>query len=441
MILVGNQRGGARNLAQHLLKEENERVQLHELRGFVADDLDGALGEAYATSRGTRCKQFLFSLSLNPPPEADVSDAAFERAINLAEERLGLSGQPRAVVFHEKYGDDGNLRRHAHAVWSRIDAEEMKAVQLSHSHRKLQDVSRELYLEHGWKMPQGLAVTGARDPRNFTLDEWQQARRAGNDPREIKAAFQDAWAISDSKAAFIHALEERGYRLARGDRRGFVAMDHEGEIYAVPKWAGVKTRDVRERLGEESALPALEEIRLAIARDMQRKMEEFQAEAGAREENQEQEAQHRQDILEARHQGQETALTEAQRLRTEDEEQERQGRFRKGLLGLWDRLRGAYKRTEEQNDLEADLARRRDEDERERLAALQREKEAEAARERELEKQRAEDLRRELEADAQRYRDMEAERREQRREEFMEQRRNDDQARRALQRDGPSLDR
>lgn len=47
MILVGNQRGGARDLARHLMKQENERVEVAELRGFVADDLDGAFQEAY----------------------------------------------------------------------------------------------------------------------------------------------------------------------------------------------------------------------------------------------------------------------------------------------------------------------------------------------------------------------------------------------------------
>ena len=37
MILVGNQRGGAKDLADHLLKQENEHVEVHELRGFIAD--------------------------------------------------------------------------------------------------------------------------------------------------------------------------------------------------------------------------------------------------------------------------------------------------------------------------------------------------------------------------------------------------------------------
>lgn len=123
-------------------------------------------------------------------------------------------------------------------------------MQLSYSKNKLQEVSRELYLEHGWKMPRGLASKEHADPRNYTLAEWQQAKRAGKDAARIKADLQDAWAISDGKAAFSHALEERGYKLARGDRRGFVVVDHHGEPYSLSKWADVKAKQLKERLGD-----------------------------------------------------------------------------------------------------------------------------------------------------------------------------------------------
>jgi hypothetical protein len=213
MILVGNQRGGAKNLALHLLKEENEHVEVHEIRGFTSQNLTSALREADAISRATRCKQYLFSLSLNPPPNENVSVEAFEDAINRVENKLGLTGQPRAIVFHEKEG-----RRHCHTIWSRIDAKELKAVHLPFTKRKLQEIARELYLEHGWTMPRGLSNSQERDPRNFTLAEWQQAKRTGQNPQVVKTAFQDAWAISDSKSAFINALEERGLnrRVATG---------------------------------------------------------------------------------------------------------------------------------------------------------------------------------------------------------------------------------
>ena len=103
--------------------------------------------EVYAVSKGTQATRFLFSLSLNPPRDQNVPTDAFEAAIAKVERKLGLEDQPRAIVFHEKDG-----RRHAHVVWSRINAEEMKAVNLPHFNLKLRDIFRELYIEHGWEM-------------------------------------------------------------------------------------------------------------------------------------------------------------------------------------------------------------------------------------------------------------------------------------------------
>ncbi len=263
MILQGNQRGGARRLALHLLKEENEDVEVHELRGFVSEDLVSALNEVYALSRGTKAKQFLFSLSLNPPPSENVSTEVFAGAIERVERKLGLADQPRAIVFHEKEG-----RRHCHAVWSRIHAAEMKAIALPFTKRKLMDISRELYLEQGWKMPRGLMSSPERDPRNFTLAQWQQAKRTGKSAKDIKQALQECWAVSDSQKAVAQALKERGYLLARGDRRGFVALEHRCEVFAVSKWVGIRTKKVRSRLTDQDALPSVDEARAQIARDM-----------------------------------------------------------------------------------------------------------------------------------------------------------------------------
>ena len=189
MILKGSQRGSGQNLAVHLMRtDDNEHVSLHELRGFASDNLKDAFKEVEAVSRGTRCRQYLFSLSLSPPEQARVSVAQFEQAIDRVESKLGLEGQSRVIVFHEKEG-----RRHAHCVWSRIDAETMTARQMSFYKNKLSNLSRDLYLEHGWQMPRGIAVAGARDPTNFTLAEWQQAKRQGIDPRWLKSTLQACW--------------------------------------------------------------------------------------------------------------------------------------------------------------------------------------------------------------------------------------------------------
>jgi len=363
MIFIGNQRGGAKNLAAHLLSPDNEHVDVHQVRGFASDSVGGAFNEAYALSRGTRCKQFLFSLSVNPPAKENVSTRDFEAAIDRAEEKLGLDGQPRAIIFHEKNG-----RRHAHAVWSRIDTDEMKAVQLSFTHKKLQQVSKELFIEHGWQMPRGMVDKDQRDPKNFTLDEWQQAKRQGKDPRSIKTALQDSWATSDSKAAFTHALKERGFSLARGDRRGFVAIDRQGEVYAIgKKWLGVTTKAIKERLGDPQDLPDVETAKQQIARDMQPSLDRWNKALLQRKERLDALYQKRKgDLIERQRQERKTAFEKLEERRV-NEGRERQMRLRTGVKGLWDRLRGEHKRIQSMNEKEAYQAHMRDRADKDRL--------------------------------------------------------------------------
>ncbi|MCW2308865.1 relaxase/mobilization nuclease domain-containing protein [Rhodobium gokarnense] len=358
MILVGNQRGGGKQLALHLLKEENDHVQVHEIRGFVAQDLRGALNEAYAVSRGTRCKQYLFSLSLNPPSSAVVETADFEAAIARIENELGLDGQPRAIVFHEKEG-----RRHAHAVWSRIKTDDMKAVQLSYTKKTLMGMARELFLEHGWTMPRGLVQSDAGDPRNFSLAEWQQAKRQGKDPRAIKAALQDAWAISDAKTSFIHALEERGYRLAKGDRRSFVALDMHGEVCALPKWIGVRTKAVRQRLSDEDDLPDVAATKAKIAEEMQEAMQRHKGQLLSDLQPYNSQLHKQRRAMVHRHRATRQKLIETIEHRKWQEARIRQSRFRSGLKGLWDWARGETKRIQHRNEREAAACALRDREE------------------------------------------------------------------------------
>lgn len=261
MILKGNSRANGRELALHLLNvEDNEHATVHELQGFMANDLMGAFQEAEAISRGTKCQQYLFSLSLSPPKSAKVSIEKFEIAITTIEQRLGLSDQSRAIVFHEKKG-----RRHAHCVWSRIDVAKMRAINLPHFKRRLMDISRELYLEHGWEMPPGLLDHADRNPLNYSHAEAGQSKRVKRDPVKLKELFQSCWASSDSRSAFAAALWEQGFCLARGDRRGFVAVDASGEIYSLSRWCGVKTKELRFRLGNGNDLPNVAEAIALLA--------------------------------------------------------------------------------------------------------------------------------------------------------------------------------
>jgi hypothetical protein len=210
VTIKAKERGDGAKLARYLLTmRENDHVELHDVRGFVSDDLLGAFREADAIAAGTHCTKHLFSISLTPPQDAAVTVAEFEKAADKVERKLGLENQPCAIVFREKDG-----RRHAHVVWSRIDAERMGAINLSHYKLHLRGVSRELFRAHGWEMPKGLRNWKERDPLSFTREEWQQARRGGLDPKQIKAVFQECWAQSDSGSSLAQALKERGFTLA-----------------------------------------------------------------------------------------------------------------------------------------------------------------------------------------------------------------------------------
>jgi len=356
MILKGNQRASGRELALHLLNvEDNEHAVLHELRGFLSDDLIGAFKETEAISLGTKCQQYLFSLSLNPPISANVSIDEFERAIFEIEHRLGLNDQPRAVVFHEKNG-----RRHAHCVWSRIDVDRMRAINLPHFKRRLMDISRELYLEHKWDMPAGLRRAEDRNPLNFSGAEASQAKRTKRSPADLKKLFKGCWEVSDSRVAFAAALRDKGYCLARGDRRGFVAVDADGEIYSLSRWCGVKAKELRKRLGDPNDLPDVETALKHVSQEAsstktESRQKDLRTQKSAHERK-------RLELVAVQREARASLLT-AQENRQVKELAERQTLLPTGLKAAWARISGQYHRLCEEMAVRASDCQTRDRDE------------------------------------------------------------------------------
>ncbi|MEM9762542.1 MAG: relaxase [Pseudomonadota bacterium] len=367
MILKGAQRSGAKALATHLSNEsDNDFVEVHEVRGFLSEDMTGAFEEVQAIAKGTRCKQPFFSVSLNPPNDVSVGIEIFEAAIDKIEEANGLTGQPRVIVFHEKEG-----RRHAHAVWSRIDAETMTARNLPHFKNKLQAISRTIYIEHQWKMPKGLIDRSQSNPTNVTLAEWQAAKRRGRNAIDQKALIQQCWAASDDRASFATALAERGYRLAQGTRRSHVIVAHDGEVFAVARATGRKAKDVRARLGDPTDLPSVDEAMARhradlgaqfgrLAREARRGLTADQAHLDAK-----------RTAMIAEHRRERTLLDEGQAKRWHAEAAERAATLRAGLSGLWQRLTGQRSKIVARNEAAVLSALSRDREQRQRMIDAQ----------------------------------------------------------------------
>lgn len=365
MILVGNCRGGGQELAHHLMSEENTFIEVHSVRGYVAEDLHGAFKEAHALSMATKAKKYLYSLSLNPPIGAHVSTEEFETKIERLEQKLGLEGQPRVIVFHVKNGDD---RRHCHVVWSRIDMDEMKAIKIDYDRKILFREARELFLEFGWELPEGYRSPDLADSKNFSLAEWQQAKRQNQDPRYLKQVFQHCWQISDSKATLAHALKEHELILCQGERRPFVAVDRHGEVYNLARWTGIKVKQVRERLGSNEDLPTIEEAKRDHTKTAEPVLDRWketlqQKTATLKAVHKSQKRQ-----LKEKHRQQRNELAQKHKQRWGQEFHRRQNRYNKGWRGLFDRfLTGRYRRIKEQNEREAFECYRRDRAEKDAL--------------------------------------------------------------------------
>lgn len=269
MIPFSSQRGLGQDLATHLLNEhDNELVELAEVRGAIVGDLHGAFAEWEAQAHAlTRCQNYLYSLSVNPDPAQDpLSRAQYFDYIDRVENKLGLSDQPRAIVFHNKYG-----REHCHVIWSRIDADNEKAVQLAFDREKLMMVTREFAHDHGLGLPDGYFKDRDGKNKQLSLYEMHQERSTGLSKEERMEQVTDAWRGSDSPKAFIQALAERGYILATG-QRPYVLVDLYGNMNALPKLINdktIRTKDIRAFLEKEfppQSLPSVEEARALAER-------------------------------------------------------------------------------------------------------------------------------------------------------------------------------
>lgn len=252
MIPKASQRAGGQQLATHLMNEfDNDSVEIAEVRGAIAGDLHGAFAEWHAISKATQCQKYLYSVSLNPDPQqGPLPRDLYFKFVDRVEKTFGLGEQPRAVVFHVKHG-----REHCHVVWSRIDGDRLRAVHLSHDHQKLRTITREFAREHGLRLPPGLQQDNRLErfndrARGENLAEQQQQERTGITKAERMRAVSAAWKEGGTPLQFVAALEQRGYLLARGDRRAYVVVDRGGEIHSLSRQlAGVPAKEVKARLG------------------------------------------------------------------------------------------------------------------------------------------------------------------------------------------------
>jgi hypothetical protein len=272
VIISGGSRSNWRYFAKHLMKtEENERVHVAEIRGLVADNVFDAFREIDALGMGGQTTNRFYHADINPRADEHLTAEEWEQAVDTLERNLGLEGQPRFVVEHEKEG-----RTHRHVVWSRIDLDTLKAIPDSWDYKQHQQTSRELEAALGLEPVNGvLGPDGKRVPRRPKNYETRKGKETGIRPEDVAADLSELWRGSDSGQAFAAALAEHDFILAKGDRRDFVVVDQAGHEHSLARRVDAKAAEVRERMKdvERDALPTVSEAR-SLARERAKESKE-----------------------------------------------------------------------------------------------------------------------------------------------------------------------
>ena len=249
MIISGGSRNNWRFFSKHLMKtDENERVDVTEIRGLAGDTVLQGFREMDALAGGTRVKNFFYHANLNPREDEHLTPEQWDKAVDTLEKNLGLEGQSRMVVEHEK-----QARIHKHVIWSRIDPDSMTAISDSQNYAKHAATSRELEQEFGLAPVRGVLMEpdGPRPERRPKNWETFRGHKSGIDPQQVKAEVSELWHSSDNGKAFRTALAERGYVLCTGDRRDFCLIDPAGQEHSLGRRiAGVKAAELREGLAD-----------------------------------------------------------------------------------------------------------------------------------------------------------------------------------------------
>lgn len=250
MIIKGRPREGAASLASYLLADKNERVEILEMAatigrtrhqteaGFLRGEIHSWEAEALAQTKATKP---LYHAQLRTPDNEPLTREQWTRTIDRLEEELNLKGHPRVVISHTFGGTE-----HVHVVWSRLDRDRGKLVDMKDNFAAHNKVAREMEKEFGLRE----LVTPEKSKkrhREFEKDSLQ-ARRTGADLGKMKQQITASYIVANGDATkFVRTLDELGYRVSPGDKRAFIITDATGGVYnPVRLIDGMKEKPFRE---------------------------------------------------------------------------------------------------------------------------------------------------------------------------------------------------
>ena len=291
-------------LLAHLLKPENESIEILEIGNSVAADISGVLDDIWIFRDGSQAKYGLIHCSINPAKHC--TREALLAAANSVRVELDPDGtRPWIIIAHVKAratATSDASKSHAHLVLGTISTDGSgRALNDFRSKIRTECVARiwefAMRPENGGREPatlgrhhktvlKFLGERGRHDVRNWLIEAFgedpekprsamssrsrQKAKRVGLNLPKAKAAVVAAWSQTGEIAAFRVALAAAGYELIQGKKVNvWVVIDKDGNaVGSLDRLLRMKRHEIkdlmeksddRDRSKSQSRLPTADD--------------------------------------------------------------------------------------------------------------------------------------------------------------------------------------
>ena len=216
-----------------------------------AEQLKAEAGVARTGRKATAGPVYSFSLAWHPeqqPGQEEMMRGAFDTL-----EGLGLMEHESVMVAHRE-----TEHPHVHVICNLVHPETGRTAVPSYDYLTLSKWAEEKEREDG-KIYCDQRVQNnerrrqeAKKDRDLALVKHREEKAAR--AQEIETLYS----VSDSGKAFQAGLEEAGYTLAKGDKRGYVLVNDAGDIFSLSRQLkGQRAKDIKGRLSDidQAVLP------------------------------------------------------------------------------------------------------------------------------------------------------------------------------------------
>ncbi len=218
-----------------------------------SDALRAANGGSKAGRKASAGNVYAYSLAWaigENPKQAEQEQCALETL-----KALGLKDHQALIVAH-----DDTDHKHIHVLANLVHPEKGTIASVHNDALTLSEWAED------YELKRGVVHCPARIKNNDLREQGEYVKHKP-DKAYVSDSVQALYSASGNGAQFRDALEDIGYQLGRGDRRGFIIMDDGGGVHSLSRQLkGQRAKDIKAFMSDLdlSALPTALELEQAL---------------------------------------------------------------------------------------------------------------------------------------------------------------------------------